>query len=101
MASGVSAAASGTSYAAASSAESGTATAAPAGDTCLKDAAAGSPVAARSSRTSCHAFAASRKLMYPGVPLSTVKGAAPPTRCPTHAGFWCGLQPYFSGTSRA
>ena len=38
-------------------------TAAPAGETCLKDAAAGRPVAAESSLTSCQAFKASRRLM--------------------------------------
>ena len=46
-------------------------TAAPAGDTCLKEAAAGSPVASFSSFTSCQELKASRKLMKPGLPFST------------------------------
>jgi hypothetical protein len=41
----------------------------------LKLDAAARPVAARSSLTSSHAFAASRRLMYPGVPLRTVNGS--------------------------
>ena len=41
----------------------GTATAAPAGLTCLKEAAAGRPVAAFSSITSCQELKASKKLM--------------------------------------
>ena len=51
------------SYTARSVGVSGTATPAPAGDTCLKLAAAARPVAALSSAASCHALAASRKLM--------------------------------------
>ena len=38
-------------------------TAAPAGDTCLKDAAAGRPVAAFNSFTSCQEFSASSRLI--------------------------------------
>lgn len=49
------------------------ATAAPAGETCLKDAAAGRSKAARSSRTSCHALRASHKLIKPGEPFTTVE----------------------------
>ena len=56
---------------------SGRPTAAPAGDTCLKLAAAGRPVAAFSSFTSCQLLSASRKLMYPGRPLSTSMGSSP------------------------
>lgn len=44
---------------------------APAGDTCLNEVAAGSPVAFLRSRTSCQPLKASRKLMYPGLPEST------------------------------
>jgi hypothetical protein len=43
---------------------SGTPSAAPAGEQCLNEAAAGSPSACRSSETSCHALQASSKLMY-------------------------------------
>ena len=49
------------------------ATAAPAGETCLKEAAAGRPVAALSSFTSCQELRASRKLIYPGLPLRTFR----------------------------
>ncbi len=48
--------------------------AAPAGLTCLKEAAAGRPVASFSSFTSCQLLRASRKLMYPGRPFSTSIG---------------------------
>ena len=51
--------------------------AAPAGETCLKDAAAGKPVADRSSLTSCQPLSASNKLMYPGRPDNTSKGKSP------------------------
>ena len=44
----------------------------PAGDTCLKEVAAGSPSAVFSSFTSCHPFSASHRLMKPGDPLRTV-----------------------------
>ena len=73
-------------------------TAAPAGDTCLKDAAAGSPVAFLSSFTSCQPFKASRKLIYPGFPLRTVTGSSP-FSIYILAGFWLGLQPYLSASS--
>ena len=43
----------------------------PAGDTCLNDVAAGSPVAFLSSLTNCHPLNASRKLIYPGLPFNT------------------------------
>lgn len=43
----------------------------PAGLTCLKEAAAATPTALRSSRTSCQAFRASHRLMKPGEPLTT------------------------------
>ncbi|MPC21525.1 hypothetical protein E2C01_014512 [Portunus trituberculatus] len=49
----------------------GTPTAAPAGDTCLKEAAAGRLRAALSSLTSCQAFRASHRLMKPGEPFTT------------------------------
>lgn len=52
-------------------------TAAPAGETCLKDVAAGRPVAFLSSLTSCHPLKASRKLIYPALPLSTFIGSSP------------------------
>ena len=63
-----------TSYAAHSTSVNGTATAAPAGLTCLKLDAAARPVASRNSLTSNHALAASSRLIYPGVPLRTVNG---------------------------
>ena len=65
----------------------------------MKDAAAGRPVASFSSRTSCQEFRASRKLMYPGLPFSTVRGRSDPSRRKMRAGFWLGLQPYFSSSS--
>lgn len=43
----------------------------PAGLTCLNEVAAGLPRAALSSRTSCHPFRASRRLMKPGDPFTT------------------------------
>ena len=52
-----------TSYAVASSAVNGTCTAAPAGLTCLNDAAAGRFNDLFNSNTNCHAFAASSKLI--------------------------------------
>lgn len=51
----------------------------PAGETCLNDVAAGSPVAALSSFTSCHPLNASRKLMYPGLPFKTLTGRSLPS----------------------
>ena len=45
-------------------ADSGVPTAAPAGEQCLKEAAAGRPRACLSSNTSCQALHASSKLMY-------------------------------------
>ena len=73
---------------------SSSATAAPAGETCLKDVAAASPVAFSRSLTSCQPFNASSRFMYPGLPLSTCIGRWPLT--PTDASFWLGLHPYFS-----
>ena len=95
---GVSSPSSSTKKAFLSSSERGVPTAAPAGETCLNDAAAGMPVASRSSRTSCHELRASRKLMYPGVPESTVTGRSEPSRMKMRAGFWLGLQPYLSSS---
>ena len=75
-------------------------TAAPAGEQCLNDAAAGRPVTPASSRTSCHALSASSRLMYPGVPQSTSNGSGfgpcAEISPATDAGFCCGLQPYLS-----
>ena len=51
--------------------------AAPAGDTCLNDVAAGIPVAAFNSFTSCQPLSASRKFMYPGRPFKTSTGSSP------------------------
>ena len=51
------------SYAFISASVSGTAIAAPAGDTCLNDAAAGAPSALRASFTSIQLFSASQRLM--------------------------------------
>ena len=82
-----------TSYAAHSTSFKGTATAAPAGLTCLKLLAAARPVASRSSLTRSQALAASRRLMYPGVPLRTVKGRSELRRERIPAGFWWGLHP--------
>lgn len=45
--------------------------AAPAGLTCLKEVAAGRPVASVSSLTNCQLLKASHKLIYPGDPLTT------------------------------
>ena len=64
-------------YISLSSSESGTAIAAPAGDTCLKEAAAGIFVVSFNSFTSCQAFKASRKLIYPALPFRTVTGSFP------------------------
>mmetsp|Transcript_19441 Transcript_19441/g.58199 ORF Transcript_19441/g.58199 Transcript_19441/m.58199 type:complete len:269 (+) Transcript_19441:568-1374(+) len=88
-----------TAYTVFSSSESSTPMAAPAGLTCLNDAAAGLPVAWASSRTSCHAFTASSRLMYPGVPHMTSKGSLLPPTEHRPAGSWCGLHPYFKGRS--
>ena len=76
-----------TSYAAHSTSVKGTATAAPAGLTCLKLDAAARPVASRNSFTRSQALAASSKLMYPGVPLRTVKGKLELSREEIPAGF--------------
>ena len=85
-----------TSYARFSASVSGTAIAAPAGDTCLNDAAATTPSAWRASFTSIQLFSASHRLMYPGLPC-TMRNGRPKPRCLySPAGFWCGLQPYFS-----
>ena len=78
--------------------ESGRPIAAPAGETCLKEVAAGSPVASFNSFTSCQPFSASKKLMYPGRPFNTVMGSSSPS-ISNFAGFWLGLQPYFSSNS--
>ena len=72
--------------------------AAPAGLTCLKLAAAGMPVAALSSFTSCQLFRASRKLIYPGRPLITSMGSSP-SSMNILDGFWLGLHPYFKANS--
>jgi hypothetical protein len=56
--------------------ERGSPMAHPAGETCLKEAADGSDVAFFSSWTSGHAFNASSKLMYPGLPFSTTESDA-------------------------
>ncbi|KAH9526386.1 hypothetical protein DERF_000484 [Dermatophagoides farinae] len=50
----------------------GTATAAPAGLTCLNDAAAGIFNARYNSRTNWYALKASQRLMKPGAPFTTV-----------------------------
>lgn len=63
MARGVSSPRSSTKEALASSLLRGTATAAPAGETCLKEVAAGSPVASASSLTRAQALRLSRRLM--------------------------------------
>ena len=62
----------------------------------MKLAAEGIPVASFSSLTSCQELRASRKLMKPGRPLSTVTGRSLPSFMKMLAGFWLGLQPYFS-----
>ena len=54
------------------------------------------PRAVRISKTSCHAFAASNKLIYPGFPLRTLKGSSLPFTEHKALGFWCGLHPYLS-----
>ena len=73
--------------------------AAPAGDTCLKEVAAGSPVASFSSLTSCQPLNASRKLIYPGLPQSTLIGSSLPSAIKMRDGFWFGLHPYFNSSS--
>ncbi len=75
-------------------------TAAPAGLTCLKEVAAGSPVASFNSLTSCQLLKASRKLMYPGRPFNTSIGNSP-SCMKMRDGFWLGLQPYFNSNSFA
>ena len=54
-------------------------TAAPAGDTCLNDVAAGSPVASFNSLTNCHPLKASKKFIYPGFPFKTFTGSCEPS----------------------
>ena len=58
---------------------SGKPTAAPAGETCLKEVAAGSPVAFFNSFTSCQPLNASKKLIQPGFPFNTLIGSSPPS----------------------
>ena len=77
---------------------SGRPTAAPAGETCLNEAAAGRPVASFSSLTNCQALKASRKLIYPGRPLITSMGNSPSVM-KMREGFWFGLHPYFNANS--
>ena len=76
----------------------GSPTAAPAGETCLNEAAAGNPVAAFSSFTNCQEFNASRKLMYPGRPFIISIGNSP-SCIYMREGFWLGLHPYFNDSS--
>ena len=64
----------------------------------MKEAAAGRPVACFSAFTSCQEFSASMKLMYPGRPFNTFRGSSP-SAMKMRAGFWLGLQPYFSSNS--
>lgn len=49
--------------------------AAPAGETCLKLVAAGTPKACFNSLTNCQPFKASQKLMKPGDPFKTTNGS--------------------------
>ena len=77
-----------------SSSVKGIAMAAPAGETCLKEVAAAMPVFFFSSFTSCQPLRASRKLIYPGLPLIMVTGSFPLADMEAH--FWFGLRPYFS-----
>ena len=65
----------------------GIATAAPAGLTCLKEAAAGNPVASFNSFTNCQLLNASKKLIYPGLPFKTVIGNAEPSFIKIRDGF--------------
>ena len=81
-------------YISLSSSVKGMAMAAPAGETCLKEAAEGIFVVSFSSFTNCQAFKASRKLIYPALPFRTVTGSFPSIEI--DAGFWLGLRPYFS-----
>ena len=74
-------------------------TAADVGLTCLNDVAAGIPSACLSSRTSCQELKASRKFIYPGLPLSISMGRSVPSAMYIFAGFWFGLQPYLSSNS--
>jgi len=97
-----------------SSSDNGTPTAAPAGLTCLKEAAAGRPRDALSSLTSCHPLRASQRLMNPGDPLTTVQqhdfflkiflivwnwvkclplSGSSAKVVQSWAGFWCGFIP--------
>ncbi len=54
------------------------------------------PVFSLSSLTSCQLLNASKKLMYPGLPFKTSTGRLLPSAIKILAGFWLGLQPYFS-----
>src|SRR5215471_5988318 len=94
LATGESSSRSPTKYARRRASVSGRPIAAPAGETCLNEAAAATPVTFRSSRTSCQALSASSKLMYPGAPLRTSNGKSAPEN--TRAGAWCGFTPYRS-----
>ncbi len=76
-ASGERSAMSSTNSALASAPESGEVTAAPAGLTCLNDAAAGRSRAWRNSFTRAQAFIASHMLMKPGAPERTSRGRSP------------------------
>ncbi len=78
---------------------SGRPIAAPAGETCLNEVAAGLPVAFFSSFTSCQPLKASRRFIYPGRPLRTVNGSSPLFSIYTREGFWFGLHPYLSSNS--
>ena len=72
----------------------GSPTAAPAGETCLNEVAAGSPVASLSSFTSCHPLNASMKFIYPGLPLSTSIGSSPFSTY-IRDGFWVWIASVF------
>ena len=78
--------------------DKGSPTAAPAGLTCLNEVAAGSPVASFNSLTSCQPLRASKRLINPGLPFTTVIGRSP-FSIKTRAGFWLGLHPYLSSSS--
>ena len=62
-------------------------TAAEVGLTCLKDVAAGIPKASLISFTSCQLLNASKKLIYPGLPLSISIGSSLPSCINIFAGF--------------
>ena len=69
------------------------------GETCLNEVAQVIPVASFSSFTSCQLLNASRKLIYPGLPLSISIGRSEPFFMYIFAGFWLGLHPYFNSNS--